>query len=126
MDTRRKIEVLCVDDNAMILMLLAKILETIEGVTATTLENPEEALVVFKENPDRFALLLTDFMMPQMSGGEFALRVRLLKKTQPIVAVSSAPKACKPAWAFDDVISKPFTAEIIEGVVARFRGCHST
>lgn len=122
MDSHRKFEVLCVDDDTAILTLLARSLGKIDGVVHTVLDDPVEALTLYEQHPGRFALVLTDFEMPQMIGAEFAIRVRLLEKAQPIVVISADPNSCKPEWAFDEVISKPFTPETIEQLVAKYRG----
>jgi CheY-like chemotaxis protein len=62
-----------VDDEPIIASTLARILEQ-SGFAATSFTNPLEALeAAHSEHPD---LLLSDVMMPQLSGVELAMRIR--------------------------------------------------
>lgn len=66
--------VLLVEDQLEVLSLTVKILEE-QGLTVLGVDRPEEALRQFRENP-AVDLLLTDMVMPEMSGMELGRRLR--------------------------------------------------
>jgi CheY-like chemotaxis protein/anti-sigma regulatory factor (Ser/Thr protein kinase) len=70
--------ILVVDDDAVIVKLEQQMLERLGyRVIATTVS--EEALQLFKDNPDSFDVVLTDMAMPGMTGDQLAreiLRIR--------------------------------------------------
>jgi CheY-like chemotaxis protein len=94
--------VLLVDDNADTRILIQWFLDS-SGYRVDSAQNAEEALARF--NPRIHDLVLTDNLMPGMSG---AALVQLLKRqspTTPVVIYSgNPPKDCSH---FDLVISKP-------------------
>lgn len=66
--------ILCVDDEPAILDGLARQLRHhYDVVTATSGAN---ALQLLEADPDRFAVVVSDMMMPQMTGAEFLARAR--------------------------------------------------
>lgn len=50
-----------------------------------TISNPEEALVVFRADPEKFDLLITDMTMPRMTGVALAEKVMAIRKEMPII-----------------------------------------
>jgi YesN/AraC family two-component response regulator len=48
-------------------------------------DNPREALKIFKEDPHRFELLITDMTMPYMSGLQLAKAVMAIRKDFPVI-----------------------------------------
>ena len=77
--------------------------------------NGVEALDVLACN--RYSLILSDIMMPQMDGFELAESIRLTDKTTPIIFMSA--KDDKPSKLYgykigvDDYITKPFDIDIL-------------
>ena len=76
--------ILFVDDEVSIAILAKEILERL-GYRVVTQTNPEEALNRFKENPERFDLVITDMAMPQMSGAMFVKEIMKIRANTPIV-----------------------------------------
>nr|NJM04400.1 response regulator [Desulfobacula sp.] len=76
--------VLLVDDDAMILDMMEKILKQLRYEVVSAAE-PEKALELFKQNPDQFDLLITDMTMPDMSGLELAQSIYKIKPRIPVI-----------------------------------------
>jgi CheY-like chemotaxis protein len=103
------ITILIVDDDPSVRYLLRLILEN-EGYTVLEAGNGEAALAAISSEtlPD---IVMTDLMMPVMTGAELIVRLRSEPRTSkiPIVVVSSNPDAIKHL-VVDAVVTKPFTA----------------
>ncbi len=82
-------KVLLVDDSPFFRNMLTPLL-TVAGYEVTTLESPLEALKLC-EADKRFDVIVSDIEMPEMSGFEFAERIKASSKWQdiPLVALSS-------------------------------------
>lgn len=79
--------VLFVDDEPVLVDLAKQALESLGyEVTATT--SSTEALEVFKKNPDRFDLVITDMTMPDMMGDRLAQRILEARHDIPIILCS--------------------------------------
>lgn len=78
---------LVVDDEPMLLELTQQALE-LEGFEVVTATNGREAWQHFKENPQRFDLLLTDMMMPDVDGPALIRDVHTLAPNLKIITSS--------------------------------------
>ena len=58
------------------------------GCSVTEAQNGDVALRIFSEDPQRFDLLLTDLVMPIMSGQELAQEVEAIEPDMPILFMS--------------------------------------
>lgn len=67
--------VLLVDDEAMLVTLVRRMLGKL-GFAVLAAESPERALVLAREHTGEIRLLLTDVVMPEMSGRELCQRLR--------------------------------------------------
>ena len=110
--------VLVVDDEAQITRVLRTALSA-QGYDVRAANDPEEALRVFEEwSPD---LLVTDLMMPGMSGVELCRLVRSRTAT-PIIVLSVRDQERSKVEALDagadDYVTKPFS---IQELLARVR-----
>ncbi|MEQ8825305.1 MAG: PAS domain S-box protein [Filomicrobium sp.] len=76
--------ILLVDDEAEVADTLKKLLEHI-GYQVESYNDPIEAVSVFETEPDRFDLVMTDFVMPEMNGQEVAIAVRSSHVSCPIL-----------------------------------------
>jgi CheY-like chemotaxis protein len=107
--------ILIVDDEPSILELIHDILEQ-EGFSVLVAHNGAAALRQIQQRP--VALVLTDLMMPQISGIELARRLRGDPKTAaiPIILMSAA----MPPGASDlfvALLHKPFPIEKVTQIV---------
>ncbi|WP_437593824.1 ATP-binding protein [Sorangium sp. So ce1000] len=114
--------VLVTDDEDAVVTLASRILGQ-NGYTTLTACGPREALRVCEAQRGRVDLLLTDVLMPEMSGGELADRLVKLRPDMKVLFMSGytgdaldGPLAVRSGTA---VLGKPFTAESLLRAVRR-------
>ena len=76
--------ILVVDDETPIIALQKAVLSSL-GYTVTVKSSSEEALKVFKNDPNSFDLLITDQTMPVLSGAKLAKEVLSIRPDMPII-----------------------------------------
>jgi two-component system response regulator VicR len=118
---RKKIKVLCIEDEPQMIDLIRLILES-KGYEVVGAEGGREGLEFMRlERPD---LLLLDLMMPEMDGGDVFHQMKAeveLKDIPVIVVTAKAAPIDKILWMnvakVDDYVTKPFgPQELIESV----------
>jgi CheY-like chemotaxis protein len=114
-----KKRVLIVDDEVAMGNMLAACVDLwgMEPIVATT--GAEALQLIEQSRPD---LILTDFMMPGMTGHEFCRRARAEGRLQdvPVILTSSAPEAAARDSPADALLPKPFDLDEVEKVVRKF------
>jgi two-component system KDP operon response regulator KdpE len=110
--------ILVIDDEPQITRVLRAAL-TAQGFDVRTANDPEEGLLVFREwTPD---LVITDLMMPGMSGVEVCRAIRAQART-PVLVLSVRDHERSKVEALDagadDYVTKPFG---IQELLARVR-----
>ncbi len=104
--------VLVVDDDKSILNILGKMIQTI-GYSVKTFENPEVALSFVRNNRAAVNLLVTDYVMPEMTGTELIKAVKDLKSLIATIIITGEPGAIDSeaikALDVDNVIAKPIS-----------------
>ena len=117
------IRVLLVDDELSSAEVLALVLAG-EGYHVTVAADGRQALDRLDESAPQ--LLVTDFMMPGMNGGDLAkaVRERDAYRAIPVLMISGAPEAAlrpdRPQY--DAFLRKPFGLEEFRGVLESLRG----
>jgi signal transduction histidine kinase len=108
-DLRGHETVLFVDDEEMLLNLGQTVLSAF-GYTVLTANSGQRALELFKDNSSRIQLVVTDLVMPGMSGRELVDRLRRLASKVPILRTSGYVRQGGDA---DDetYLRKPFTSQ---------------
>lgn len=82
--------VLYVDDEPTLVFLITRALEKL-GIASQGFASADEALAAFKDEPQAFTLVLTDFTMPgSMSGLELAQAVLAIRPDAAVVIASGA------------------------------------
>ena len=76
--------ILFVDDEKTLVDLNQKILTAL-GYHVVALSDPVAALRLFKENPQKFDLLIADITMPGLTGEDLAREVKSLRPDMPII-----------------------------------------
>ncbi|MFD1912989.1 response regulator [Halodurantibacterium flavum] len=111
--------IIVADDEFLLAQMLADLLED-EGYEVHTAQNGARALELVRSHQP--ALLITDFMMPVMTGLELATHLRddPLFETLPILLVSGAQGALarEREDLFDRVLDKPYNHLHLKQVVA--------
>ncbi|HEX3444374.1 MAG TPA: response regulator [Chthoniobacterales bacterium] len=120
-ESRRVKHVLIVDDDRDVVRLAARILETFR-YEATALTDPTEAVNLVRKRPTEFDLVLTDLLMPELSGPELARALKKIRPDLPLVLisglVSSVTEESARRQGFVGLIRKPFEIDQIAKSVA--------
>ena len=93
--TMGKGTILMVDDEDGVLASGKEILENI-GYTVTTAGSASEALDMFRADPDRFDMVLTDMAMPKMTGIELSRQLLSIRPELPIVLCTGSDIGVTP------------------------------
>jgi CheY-like chemotaxis protein len=108
--------ILVVDDEELVRSLTARLLRRL-GYHVTEVETPHAALERLRSEGDRFALLLTDVVMPEMSGVELAAQARQLDPGLPVLFMSGYDPGLLGGIEAPSLLQKPFTpAQLAEAV----------
>ena len=79
--------ILVVDDDELVSEYLAALLEA-ESYDVMVLNEPAAALEYFRANPDYFDLIVTDQIMPGLTGVEIAQSILELRPDLPVLLVT--------------------------------------
>jgi CheY-like chemotaxis protein len=105
--------ILIVDDEESLVRLAEEVLAAL-GYEPVGCVGPQEALRVFRAAPGRFDAVLTDVIMPEVSGTELIAELRRLRPELPAVLVSGYVgadlMAAARAAGAQAVLTKPLTA----------------
>jgi two-component system cell cycle sensor histidine kinase/response regulator CckA len=102
--------ILLVDDEASLLAVWNEVLTSL-GYQVTTAANGEAALSLFVQEPDSFDLVLTDQIMPVLSGTDFIAGVRALRPGLPVIVWTGysdvAAREAAAGLGVFDILAKP-------------------
>lgn len=118
-----ELRVLVVDDEADIRLGLRMLMETI-GIQAVEAADGREALDLFSQSP--FDLVLTDLMMPGLTGAELLVEVKKIKPEAAVVVLTGFGSVQSAVQCMQDgashFLTKPFeNAEVVR--LVRRLGC---
>lgn len=101
-------QILVVDDDALMLSIVERALK---GYRVTTARDGHEALVVLSSD-QHVDLLITDYLMPGMTGNELVQRARLARPDLAVLVMTGHGHIIASAestwWAGEEHIEKPF------------------
>jgi CheY-like chemotaxis protein/two-component sensor histidine kinase len=107
---RGKERILLVDDEAVLKDILKRILSGL-GYHVEAQTSPMRALEVFRNNPHRFNLLISDQTMPEMTGTTLIERVHSIRPTLPVILCTglkdSTPETVEKAAGVNRTLIKP-------------------
>ena len=76
--------ILVVDDEEHLVFLLKKNMERL-GYKVTAMTNSLETLELFKKDPHRYDLIITDLTMPHLTGDRLASKVTAIRPDMPVI-----------------------------------------
>ncbi len=101
--------ILLVDDQNAVLEATAAILRVL-GYQVFEAASPGDALVAFEQHPAAIALLVTDVVMPRMSGTQLAARLLPMQPALKVLYISGHPKGI----VFGDPLNDPSRAGYLQ------------
>lgn len=112
----RSHRILVVDDDALERASLTAVLAE-EGILATCCERAVDALEHLRACPD-FGLIISDVMMPEMDGLEFARHVRGVRPGIPLMFITGHDDVVDRVVADGNIaLLKPYTAASLKRVL---------
>jgi CheY-like chemotaxis protein len=109
--------ILVVDDDEALRSMIAEHLQEL-GYTVREAGDPVAALEIAGNAAERVDLVVTDLVMPKMSGPLFVERLRELRPRVRILRVSGYPRQDHPRLSGDvPFLQKPFTLDALEQAV---------
>jgi two-component system cell cycle sensor histidine kinase/response regulator CckA len=100
-------EILLVDDEPLIRDMVGRVLRG-HGFGIIEAENGRAALALFKQHSSRVSLLLTDVIMPELSGAELAVEILRIRPQLPLLFISAYPERIPPSLQIHRCLAKPF------------------
>ncbi len=118
-----ELSILVAEDDHLMIMLIETILRDM-GVTGVTfLSDGANALRLFRNHPDRYDVIISDWEMPELNGLNLLQQVRKLRPNLPflMLTVQSRKKAILAAQeaGVTAYISKPFMPEDLQIKLAK-------
>lgn len=118
--SRNQEVILLVDDEEMMIDVTGRILERL-GFVVVTKTNSIDALEAFQEKPDEFDLVITDQVMPNMTGTELAEKLISIRADIPVILCSGFPDKISPdelnRIGIKKFIAKPISKQEIAIIV---------
>jgi len=93
-----KERILLVDDELPIIKLGKEYLVRL-GYDVVTMQDSTDALEIFRKDPGRFDLVITDMTMPKMTGDELASAILEIRPEMPIIICTGYSKRMSPERA---------------------------
>lgn len=114
--------VLFIDDEQALVELGEKMLEHL-GYEVTVRTSSIEALELFRNQPDRFDLIITDFTMPNMTGDKLAQEVMRLRPGLPVILCTGFSERISEmkakALGIQEFVMKPFDLNDLAQTIRR-------
>jgi signal transduction histidine kinase/CheY-like chemotaxis protein len=119
--------ILLVDDERPLVLLGEEMLASI-GYEPVGFDESSAALAAFRADPDRFDLVLTDELMPEMTGTELATALHEIRPDLPIILMTGHGGRVGPrelhATGIREVLKKPLLSADLAKGLARHLGLH--
>ncbi len=122
--------ILLVDDEVAIIYMVSQLL-TRMGYRVTSRTASLEALEIFRMDPDRFDLVISDLTMPNMTGDRLAIEIKRIRPDMPVIVCTGFSDRISPAIAkamgIDGYILKPVVRHDLDEAIrnALMNNCHN-
>lgn len=109
--------IMIVDDDDSVLHVISGLVDSF-GFNTETFTNPKTALVNIIDHPDKFNLVLTDYVMPNMDGVEMIQHIHAIDPKLKFIIISGTlhdevSDEFKKHYNVIDVIDKPINDELL-------------
>lgn len=114
-----KPSILFVEDDTTILHMMEIVLQQF-GYAITPVLTPKVALDLFREAPDSYDLVITDYAMPEMDGEQLADQLRSIRTDIPVILCSGSDFSMHENVIHESVnhfIRKPYDIDKLRSVV---------
>ena len=123
----KDVNILIAEDQIINMKIVTQLLAK-QGFKFTTAENGLIALNTYKNNPDKFNMVLMDVQMPEMDGTETTTQIRKFEEVSgrhiPIIAMTAhAMKGDKEKFislGMDDYLSKPVNPQSLYETIRKY------
>lgn len=116
----RKLKILLVDDDRLVAESEGLMLQRL-GHDVTVRTDSPEALLAFTEHPQEYDLVITDQVMPKMTGTRLALEILRIRPEMPIILVTGFADAVQEsqvkALGIRTFIRKPFSSKDMSSLI---------
>ncbi len=120
--TKEREVILLVDDEEMMVDVTRQILERL-GFDVVAKTSSKDALKAFQEEPDRFDLVITDQVMPNMTGTQLAQELISVRPDISIILCSGFPENVCPeelkSIGIKEFIAKPISRKEIATIIRK-------
>jgi PAS domain S-box-containing protein len=114
--------VLFVDDEKSIVLTISEILEIL-GYKVASSTDSLEALELFRKNPDKFDVVLTDMTMPNMTGIKLSQEILGIRSDVPIILSTGFTEGINEEmvkkYGIRELLMKPFSPEKLSETIQR-------
>ena len=114
--------ILFVDDEPIVARATEEFLKRL-GYVVTRCEESSDALARFRNGPEGFDLIVTDWAMPGMSGTELVSAIREIRPNIPMLLMSgfvdSSVQQSARSTGISEILIKPVNPELLAQVVAQ-------
>jgi PAS domain S-box-containing protein len=115
-------KVLLVDDEPDIVSMLTQMLKSL-GYTPVTCLQSHDALALIREDPNRFSLLITDQVMPGMTGMELVREAHQLRPDLPVILCTGFSKTLSDhellEGGVNEILMKPIVLRQLAETIRR-------
>lgn len=118
---------LVVDDFATMRKIVKNVLKQINITNVTEAENGKQAFDILKKEPHEYELIVSDWIMPEMTGIEFLRACKEDEEVKKIPFVMVTAEAQKDSvieaikGGVDNYIVKPFTPDKLQEAIEKAR-----
>lgn len=98
--------IIYVDDDTSLLLMYKRFLEKL-GYSVEGFSNGKDALLAFEKNSEQYDLIITDWMMPEMSGRELAGKMKSRNRDIPIIVLSGKSISERINFKIFSILEKP-------------------